>query len=121
MYGALVGKSGAAKFDDMFNLCPEASALIGHMCGNTRQDGILTANQAVRIHSCDRGSDCEVMRNNAIVWIQPVVAHVPGEDDIHEFGVGGGGSDLRLDPEVDVRDEDDIRSILDMWVAATFS
>lgn len=60
----------------------------------------MTLDQNVRIHSCEKGTACSVMRNKPIVWIQPIVAHLPNGRDVTEIGLGGGGDDL--EQEVDL-------------------
>lgn len=114
MYRSLIGRKGIRRFDGMYSLCPEASALAGHMCGNTQLDGCLTQDISARIHSCEKGVYCETILKNPVVWIQPIVSHIPGQDDIVELGVGGGAYDLQKDVELEVPSEADVKPIIEL-------
>ncbi|KAH6965648.1 hypothetical protein EDB82DRAFT_307277 [Fusarium venenatum] len=72
------------------------------MCGNTPQPGCLTSDTNVRLHSCERGSMCEVASKPATVLIQPIITHLSPEEDLAEVGVGGGGEDLKQGAELDL-------------------
>jgi len=71
------------------------------MCGNEQKEGCLTSDWAdpkIKIHSCETGNYCDALkvaaRDSRVVWIQPIIAHLPDGVDIIEVGIGGGGGDL---------------------------
>lgn len=97
MYQAL--KVNIAAYQDVF-LSPEAAALTGFWCGNEIQDGILTTDDHVRLHSCEKGTRCATMRSDNIVFITPIVAHLPENKDMEEVGIGGGAGDLEQQDEL---------------------
>ncbi|TIC95143.1 Protein artemis [Colletotrichum higginsianum] len=74
--------------------------------------GCLTRDEHVRLHSCERGNFCSVVRNASVVSIQPVVAHLGGGADIAEVGVGGGGDDLERDAELDPLSVEEMKAAL---------
>ncbi|RYP11225.1 hypothetical protein DL764_000181 [Monosporascus ibericus] len=99
IYKSLI--SGTKSTDDRFpvhmHLAKEAPYLVGFTRGNSQQEGCLTRNEGVRIHSCEKGTGCSVManiRNKPVVWIKPIVAHLKDGQDVVEVGIGGGGDDL---------------------------
>lgn len=84
------------------HLAPEGPALAGFKVGNHIQEGILTLDQDVRIHSCEKGTRCKCNApNNNTVWIRPIITRLNGEE-ISEMGVGGGGGDLTGRPELEL-------------------
>ncbi|GKT86040.1 artemis protein [Colletotrichum tofieldiae] len=112
MFSSLTGKTSNDRFGSSVHLCPEAPALAGYICGNTPHPGCLTRDEHVRLHSCERGNFCSVVRNSRVVSIQPVVAHLPSGTDIAEVGVGGGGDDLERDAELDPLSTEDMKATL---------
>ncbi|KAI0133730.1 hypothetical protein BJ170DRAFT_715874 [Xylariales sp. AK1849] len=100
VYKSLVAKSTSDPFATQFHHSKEAPFLVGFNCGNSRHEGCLTLEENVRIHSCEKGTSCSVMENKPIVWIRPIVAHLPGGQDIAEVGLGGGGDDLEQEAEL---------------------
>ena len=99
VYKSLVAKS-ADPFAPQFHHTTEAPYLVGFNCGNAQHEGCLTLDEDVRIHSCEKGTACAVMQNKPIVWIKPVVAHLPSGVDMVEIGLGGGGSDLEREAQI---------------------
>lgn len=96
-------------------MTPEAPSLVGFMCGNAELAGCLTLDEVVRLHSCEKGNYCSTVRKNSkIVWIQPIIAHLPDGHDIVEAGVGGGGDDLEREAELDYLSIDEISTLFDM-------
>lgn len=79
------------------HLSPEAPALVGFMCGNRDHPGCLTDDKNVRLHSCEKGDYCSVIKDTPVVWIEPIIAHLPDHHDIAEVGIGGGDDDLLPD------------------------
>ena len=116
MYRSLLSKDK----DNVYGapLSPEASRLVGFMCGNRPQEGCLTSDITARIHSCEKGAYCETMKmamkTSRVVWIRPIVAHLSDGQDVIEVGVGGGGTDLERDTELEGLSGEDINSILEM-------
>ena len=98
-------------------MAAESPALMGYMCGNAPHPGCLTADKNVRLHSCEKGNMCEIARRPTTVKIQPIIAHLDGED-LTEVGVGGGGDDLEREVELEYLDQSDLVSLIDMSVGA---
>lgn len=82
-------------------LTPEAPILAGHMVGNTEHPGILTRDHTVRLHSCEKEIRCSHLGDQT-VWIKPIIARTSSGQEICEIGIGGGGGDLNLRPEVEL-------------------
>lgn len=97
--------------------CPEGPALAGFVCGNTEHPGCLTSNENVRLHSCERGNFCSVVKKGPVVWIQPIVAHLPHGVDRLEVGIGGGGDDLEREVEMDVLSKEDLGRLVQLVAA----
>ncbi|OHE98222.1 artemis protein [Colletotrichum orchidophilum] len=111
MFSPLTGRTSHDRFSSSIHLCPEAPALAGYVCGNTPHPGCLTRDENARLHSCERGNFCTVVKSSKVVSIQPVVAHLRGGIDIAEVGVGGGGDDLERDAELDPLSTEDIEAV----------
>jgi len=116
IYRSLVARASDGKFGPQFHLCPEAAALVGFMCGNTHHAGCLTLDPNVRLHSCEKGNYCRVVRESSVVRIQPVITHMPDGRDLAEIGVGGGGDDLERDPELDYLSPEEFETLLEAIV-----
>jgi DNA cross-link repair 1C protein len=111
LYQSLRGDSnGADKLTGPF-LAHEAPALTGYRVGNTDQPGILTLDNTVKLHSCDKGIRCSHLDGNA-VWIRPIVARTSSGAEIAEMGVGGGGGDLTQRPELEIDSDAIIEQLL---------
>ncbi|MCJ1405806.1 hypothetical protein MMC11_009036 [Xylographa trunciseda] len=82
----------------------DGSALCGFQCGNRHQPGCLTTNQSVRLHSCERGLECEHLVSSPTVYITPIISRASNGDVLSEFGAGGGGGDLVQSHEIDLQD-----------------
>jgi len=86
--------------------CRETPVLCGFKCGNTTQQGILTRDAAVRLHSCERGTGCDIgdgVSDEQVVSITPIISRHAGVD-IRELGAGGGHGDLDQIHELDLSD-----------------
>ncbi|KAH8667099.1 hypothetical protein BX600DRAFT_285890 [Xylariales sp. PMI_506] len=101
VYKSLAAKPSTDRFSPQVHHAKEAPYLVGYHCGNNYHPGCLTPDENVRIHSCEKGTRCSVMLSQPIVWIRPIVAHLPHGQDIVEIGIGGGGDDL--EEEADLR------------------
>ncbi|KAL3293002.1 artemis protein [Colletotrichum asianum] len=112
VFSSLTGKASNDRFSSSIHLCPEAPALAGYICGNTPHPGCLTRDEHVRLHSCERGNFCSVVRGSKVVSIQPLVAHLSNGAEIAEVGVGGGGDDLERDAELDTLSSADVEAVL---------
>ncbi|KAL8783663.1 MAG: hypothetical protein Q9213_004457 [Squamulea squamosa] len=72
----------------------EGAALCGFKFGNRTQDGCLTTDDLVILHSCEHGTKCKTLEtSNNIIWITPLINR-SAKGDIPELGAGGGGGDL---------------------------
>lgn len=56
---------------DSAEMCkaPEATTFSGHPCGNHIQQGILTNKQESRLHSCEKGTECDIWKQGESVAI----------------------------------------------------
>ncbi|KAI1208228.1 Metallo-hydrolase/oxidoreductase [Annulohypoxylon truncatum] len=104
VYRSLATKSKDNRFAAQTHLIKEAPSLVGFTCGNNQREGCLTLDENVRIHSCEKGTSCAVMKNKPIVWIKPIVAHLKDGRDMVEVGIGGGGDDLAQKPTLETQD-----------------
>jgi len=86
--------------------------LAGYICGNTPQEGCLTDDQNVRLHSCEKGMHCPTT-NKKTVWIKPIITRTK-RGEIAEVGVGWGGGDLAQRPELEVDSDLAIDQLLDL-------
>ena len=82
----------------------EGSPLCGFKCGNRYQPGCLTENVSVRLHSCEKGTDCKVVDSSPIVWITPIITRASNGLNVPELGAGGGDGDLLQSHELDLSD-----------------
>lgn len=92
--------------DTFVHLSPEAPALTGYICGNRFQPGVLTRDENVRLHSCEKGTRCATMAKGDVVWITPIIAHLSSTSDMAEIGIGGGLDDLDNKEELVLSPED---------------
>ncbi|KAH7028158.1 uncharacterized protein B0I36DRAFT_147475 [Microdochium trichocladiopsis] len=114
IYKSLVSKLDTDKYVTRTYLSKEAPALVGFTCGNHQLEGCLTLDEHVRIHSCEKGTHCDVMQNQPVVWIKPIVAHLKGGRDLVEIGVGGGGGDLNKEAELPTLTTDDMAYFIEL-------
>ncbi|KAH6842974.1 beta-lactamase-like protein [Chaetomium sp. MPI-CAGE-AT-0009] len=113
MFSSLMATHPGSKFAPTSHLTPEAPALVGFMCGNTHHPGCLTSDETVRLHSCEKGNYCDMIKNSPVVWIQPIITRLPDGQDVAEIGVGGGGDDLEREAELDYLSPGDVASLLE--------
>lgn len=92
--------------DQYLHLSPEAPALTGFTCGNKFQPGLLTNDENVRLHSCEKGTRCSTMAKGDVIFITPIVAHISAASDMAEVGIGGGAGDLEQQEELVLSPED---------------
>lgn len=132
-----VKDSSVDRFGAEYHASTDAPRLVGFMCGNEQKAGCLTKRQdtyadphtsekvKVAIHSCERGNFCDVVKNSRVVWIQPIIAHLPNGVDLIEVGVGGGGNDLEQmqNPGLECESLDlaDVEEIFELYVAGRVS
>jgi hypothetical protein len=84
----------------------EAPALCGFKNGNHIQPGVLTSQENVQIHSCERGMGCAVMDHDTdakIIHIIPIITRSNGVE-LAELGAGGGKGDLDQKEELETGD-----------------
>jgi hypothetical protein len=74
-------------------LVPEGPILASCKIGNKYQQGILTLDPNVRLHSCEKSMECSVV-DSKTVWIHPIITRTKFGEEINETGVGGGGGYL---------------------------
>ena len=72
----------------------EGPALFGFKNGNHNQEGCLTSNGSVRIHSCEQGIGCPASNSPSTVYITPIISRSENGEILPEVGAGGGGGDL---------------------------
>ncbi|CEJ80107.1 hypothetical protein VHEMI00312 [[Torrubiella] hemipterigena] len=92
--------------------CSESPWLNGYVVGNSTHPGCLSSNRQARVHACESRDRCETARQKGIVTIYPVVVLFPDGTGIPEIGVGGGGSDLQREAELDLVDVEDVDQVL---------
>lgn len=112
IYQSLVAKDTTNRYGAEIHMSPEAPGLVGFVCGNARHEGCLTMDESVRIHSCEKGNYCSTIQNSPVVWIQPIVAHLPNGQDVAELGVGGGGDDLVREAELGSMSPEEVQHLL---------
>ena len=76
------------------------------------QEGYLTDDPRVRLHSCEKGMHCSTINENTI-WIKPIVTRTKG-GEMAEMGVGGGGGDLARRPELELGNEFVVEQLLSL-------
>ena len=108
-------KDAISRYGRQVHISPEAPGLVGFMCGNRSHPGCLTADDTVRLHSCEKGTHCATMQKRPVVWIRPIVAHLPNGYDITEIGIGGGGDDLEREAELDFFSADEAQALIEMY------
>jgi DNA cross-link repair 1C protein len=98
LYNALA-KSGT--------ITQEGAALCGFQCGNRYQPGCLTNHEAVKLHTCERGFECDYLKTEKakVVWITPIIGRTSEGKELPELGAGGGSGDLRPSLELDLREQ----------------
>ena len=89
--------------------------MAGYLCVNTPQQGCLTDDQTVRLHSCEKGMHCPTINANT-VWIKPIIARTK-HGELAEVGVGGGGGDLAQNPELELDNAFVIDQLLSLCVS----
>jgi hypothetical protein len=92
----------------------EAPALCGFKNGNHIHPGILTSQESVRIHSCERGMGCAVMDHDTdakIIHIIPIITRTNGVE-LAELGAGGGKGDLDQKEELETGDVANIGKLM---------
>lgn len=98
LYSALASSANVAVVP------PEGPALCGFQCGNRHQPGCLTEDETVRLHTCERGLECDTVKASEVVWITPIITRVRDGREIPELGAGGGGGDLEPAHLIDLGD-----------------
>lgn len=97
--------------------CSEAVQLCGFILGNHKQEGCLTEDPNVRLHSCEKGTGCAVITNNKnVARILPIVSRLPNGTEMHEMGIGGGKGDLDQQHELE-HDASTMASLMPYLVA----
>ena len=114
-------KSGKGKHEAKTEtfLAPEATTLCGHQCANNDVPGCLTSDPNVRLHSCEAGTECQVIQSTNVVWITPIIARSSDGTDIPEVGAGGGGGDLIQTHELDLTDADVVMELIELCSRST--
>lgn len=116
LYSSLKARDSANRYGSQVHMIPEAPYLVGFMCANSEHPGCLTSDQNVRLHCCERGNYCEVVRKSPVVFIQPIIAHLSDGHDLAEMGVGGGGVDFEREAELEHPNTDEIKALIDLCV-----
>ncbi|THZ50528.1 hypothetical protein D6C90_02510 [Aureobasidium pullulans] len=91
---------------------PQTAPLVGYKLGNHEHPGCLTNSlEGVRIHSCERGTRCEVFQNPRVIWITPIIVRHKGHE-IAEIGAGGGQGDLNQTHSLELYDQGTVQQLL---------
>lgn len=92
---------------------PEGAALCGYTLGNHCIPGCLTKEVSARIHSCERGAECDTIKNASnAVRIIPIVTRTRRGADVVEPGAGGGLGDLSEAHELDLTDPNAVSQLM---------
>jgi DNA cross-link repair 1C protein len=83
----------------------EAPALCGFELGNRDVTGCLSNDESSRVHSCEPGVSCSVVRGTKTVYIVPIVNRASGGAEVPEVGAGGGIGDLYQTHELELPNE----------------
>lgn len=86
----------------------------GFLLGNHAQTGCLTDDQSVRLHSCERNTNCQVFKSPQTVFIRPILSRDEEGHELAEMGVGGGGGDLVRKHELEPFDNGAIANLIDL-------
>jgi DNA cross-link repair 1C protein len=95
----------------------ESMYLCGYTLGNHEQNGCLTKDSNVRIHSCERGGACAYMDrygDQEAIYIMPVVSRHEDGTEIREIGIGGGKGDLNTAQEVEIQNEATLDGLIEL-------
>lgn len=68
----------------------------------------MTNDQNVRLHSCERGTNCVSLENADVVYITPIISRSSAGEVVPEIGAGGGGSDLLQAHKVELNNQDEV-------------
>lgn len=93
----------------------ETAPLVGFRFGNTDHQGCLVNESGadVRIHSCERGTKCEVHDRQDVIEIRPIITRHRGIE-YGELGAGGGHGDLDQVHELELDDVDTLYKLFDL-------
>ncbi|KAI5204456.1 hypothetical protein E4T39_03642 [Aureobasidium subglaciale] len=90
---------------------PQTAPLVGYKLGNHEHPGCLTNSlEGARIHSCERGTRCEVFQDPHVVWITPIIVRHKGHN-IAELGAGGGHGDLNQTHSLELYDQGSVQQL----------
>ena len=82
---------------------PEAHRLLGYLCGNHKQSGVLTSQHDTRLHSCEWFTKCPAVSDNKdVVKIFPIITRTESGVEVREEGAGGGKGDLNPSHELEL-------------------
>jgi len=91
---------------------PHSASLLGFQLGNGSHEGCLTRDSSgVRLHSCEVGSHCEILKDPNVIRITPIVTRHNGVE-VAELGAGGGQGDLDQVHELEINDVDTVAQLL---------
>ena len=89
----------------------EASALCGFNLGNDFVSGCLSNDEHSRVHSCEPGTPCTMIKSNKTVYIFPIVNRMKDGSEVPEVGAGGGGGDLYQVHELELPDQSTLQAL----------
>jgi hypothetical protein len=114
LYRSLKGTTSATDPSASF-IAHEGPIFVGYKyANNTPQEGYLTTCSDVRIHSCEKGTNCSAMTGD-VVFIRPIITRTNSGIEIAEPGIGNdwhGG----IAPELDINWGDNLDSLLQSYV-----
>lgn len=94
----------------------DAPILAGFECGNGSHAGCLTNDSNVRIHSCEKGMQCENVDQHT-VFITPIIKRTNTGTEIEEVGIGGGRGDLTRRPELELDNISVLNQLLSLFAS----
>lgn len=96
----------------------ETAQLCGFQLANSRHQGCLTTDHEVRLHSCEKGTGCPLMKDKKnVVRILPIISRLPNGNEMHELGLGGGKGDLNQAHELEINDANVLRQFMEYCIA----
>lgn len=91
--------------------CNETSSLCGFNLGNNFIPGCISTGEDSRVHSCEPGAPCSMIKSDKTVYIFPIVNRMKDGSEVPEVGAGGGGGDLYQVHELELPDQSTLQAL----------